>query len=265
MINTWSQFSKQVRSEGCHLLRCLVKFRQPVLVTGCQRSGTTLLARVIRHSKGFNDFQIGKDDELDGALILSGLAACEGTGRYCFQTTYLNECYHEYYLFQDRVKLVWVLRNPVAVVWSMVNNWKHFALNELYNACGTKYHKLSVRGEGLGWLRRFFGGPDQLTKACLAYKGKTEQLFELSREISTKNLIIVEYEDIVLKPAEMLPKIFRFIDEPYLPEYMSVIHDRSLTKHQTFKPAQRAKIKEHCGAVYIQAKELVLAHEMRQE
>jgi hypothetical protein len=46
-------------------------------------------------------YYFGSDNELDAALILSGRVAHEPQGRYCFQTTYLNECYSEYFEHRD--------------------------------------------------------------------------------------------------------------------------------------------------------------------
>jgi len=254
-IRTWQKFAKVVRSNGCHLLKCLGDYAEPVLVTGCQRSGTTLLTRILRHSNGFVDFQVGRDDELDAALILSGREQCVENGRYCFQTTYVNECYHEYFEHRNNVKMIWVLRNPYSVVWSMVYNWERFALNELYHACGEKYHT-APRRNILG--KRLLPGVDRLTKACLAYKGKTAQLFELSRQFPSGNLLVIEYDDLILNSQKLLPKIYDFINEPYLDSYSKGIHAKSVNKFTSFPPRKRAIIEEHCATAYSEALRLVL-------
>jgi ligand-binding sensor domain-containing protein len=44
-----------------------------------------------------NNYWFGRDDELDAALILSGHVDHQQNGRYCFQTTYINECFREYF------------------------------------------------------------------------------------------------------------------------------------------------------------------------
>ena len=121
-IQSWKRFHKEVRLKGCHLLRMLGKFKNPVLVAGCQRSGTTILSRVITQSDGMVNYPSRPDDELDAALILSGVEEHESRGRYCFQTTYLNECYTEYFRDEYDYKLIWVLRNPFSVVYSMKYN-----------------------------------------------------------------------------------------------------------------------------------------------
>ena len=253
-IHSWQEFGRKIRSNGCQLLKCLDSYSEPVLVTGCQRSGTTLLSRIIRHCNGFVDFKKSKDDELDAALILCGYDRSMESGRYCFQTTYVNECYKEYYIHKESVKLIWVLRNPLSVVWSMVHNWERFALNELYHACGESYFKPLRRKMLARW---FFPEVDLLTKACLSYKGKTNQLFELYRKFASSNILVVEYDDLILNSEGLLPKIFNFINEPYSSEYSKQIHKKSVSKFNSFPPSKHAIIKKHCDSVYSEALRLV--------
>ncbi len=119
------------------LLHRIDEFPDSVLVTGCQRSGTTALARAINASPAMVDYRFGRDDELDAAQILAGRVDHVPRGRYCFQTTYLNQCYGEYLEHRSPQRIVWVLRNPYSVVYSMVYNWGRFAFNELFAACGS--------------------------------------------------------------------------------------------------------------------------------
>ena len=75
-------------------------------MSGCQRSGGTMLAGILSKSDGIVDFAWSKDDELDAALILSGYEDHVAQGRYCFQTTFLNECYQEYFEHTPDFKLI---------------------------------------------------------------------------------------------------------------------------------------------------------------
>ena len=90
-IKSWEEFAAIIKSKGCHLLKRLDEFPRSILVTGCQRSGTTVLSIVINSSEGITRYVKESDLELAGALILPGLKAHEPKGRYCFQTTYVNE------------------------------------------------------------------------------------------------------------------------------------------------------------------------------
>lgn len=132
---TWRRFHHGPRKSGQPLLKSLPRYPNCVLVAGCQRSGTTMLSRVIAGARGFQRFALTPDDELDAALILAGEVDVPTDRRYCFQTTYLNEKCGEYGTLGPDHKLIWVLRNPYSVVYSMVNNWKPAALTRLYEGC----------------------------------------------------------------------------------------------------------------------------------
>ena len=137
-ISNWKQFAKRVRKTQRPLLLKLNEFPNSILVSGCQRSGTTMLTRLITKSDDVARFSSLKDDELEGALILSGLKSESQPKRHCFQTTYLNECYEQYFSVNDSFKLIWVIRNPYSTVYSLVHHWKRFALNELFQSCGVQ-------------------------------------------------------------------------------------------------------------------------------
>ena len=118
-ISSWVKFEKQIRKRDDQLLEKLNDFPNAILVAGCQRSGTTAITNILREAIGMPPFSVTRDDELDGALILCGHASSSFQGRCCFQTTYLNERVTEYSKHDD-FKLTWVIRNPHAVVSSML-------------------------------------------------------------------------------------------------------------------------------------------------
>lgn len=252
-IRTWKAFGRKIRSRGCHLLQRLDDFPDSVLVTGCQRSGTTILTRILTASDEMVDFRFGADDELDGASILSGAVDHTPAGRYCFQTTYLNECYREYFAHRNGHRIIWVIRNPFSVVYSMVRNWRRFALNELFDACG---RHLTSRRE----RRRMaiFGrwGVSPIRRAACAYAGKTAQLFELRERFDDRELAVVEYDDLVRSPDTMLPAIYRFAGLTYRRDYAVPLHNRSLSKADRLSPRDRKTVETLCSPIYREARAL---------
>lgn len=254
-IKTWQKFAREVRSKDGNLLRRLGEFPDSVLITGCQRSGTTMLSRVITESAGMVKYWFGPDDELDAALILSGNVDYKPEGRYCFQTTYLNERYREYFDHHDSFKMIWVLRNPYSVVYSFLYNWERFALNELFRDCAT--HLLDGKER-----RRYdlFGrwGISRLKRACLAYSGKVSQVFEIRKKLGESRVIVVDYDKLVTQPDRLLPKIYEFIDLPYKPEYSNKIHSMSVRKGDQLSGREGALVEEICIPVYDKAKSLVV-------
>jgi hypothetical protein len=240
---SWQRFHAQIRSKGVTLLRELPRFHDAVLVAGCQRSGTTALSRVVAQSEGMVDYWSMSDDELEAALILCGVQAQVSTGRYCFQTTYLNESYREYLDGSLEYRLVWVLRNPYSVTFSMLYNWDAFAFDELFDACG---RPLLGGKAASGAGRR---GLSRLRRACLSYAGKQMQALELSARLGNR-MLVVEYDEMVRDPALILPAIYEFIDLPYAPRYAAKLHGRSLSKAELLSAGERRIIEETCMPLY---------------
>lgn len=253
-IKSWKKFEEILRSAGYDLLKRLDEFPDSILVTGCQRSGTTILSRIITQSDGMVNYQFGADDELDAALILSGYVDHVPQGRYCFQTTYLNECYREYFKHNNGHKIIWVLRNPFSVVYSMCCNWRNFALNELFRMCGS--HLLEGKDR-----RRYdlFGvrGINKLKRACCSYNGKLSHLFEIKSRLGEDRMVVVSYEELVKQKDEVLPKIYKFIDLPYKVGYGDKIHDKSIVKASLLSKVDHAYIDEFCMPQYERARRFV--------
>jgi len=254
-ITTWEQFNKVIRMKECELLKRLDEFPCSVLVTGCQRSGTTMLARIITQSAGMVNYWFGPDDELDAALILSGYVDHQPQGRYCFQTTYINECYHEYYDHLNGHKILWVLRNPTSVVYSMLYNWGNHSPNRVFMSCGIP---LLVGTDK--WLYKIFGlrGVKMLHRACWGYNGKTSQLFELNQNLGPERLMVVDYDDLVKRKDIVLPAIYHFINLRYEDEYANKIHSKSLSKGQRMSRREVATVKALCEPIYQKAKSLLI-------
>ena len=252
---SWKKFHRDIRSKGCSLLAGLESYPDAVLVAGCQRSGTTILARMISESEGMVQYRTRDDDELDAALILSGTETHAGEGRYCFQTTYLNECYREYFDARYQYKLVWVLRNPYSVVCSMRFNWDRFALNELFDACG---FPLLTEEEKIRHRRYGAIASSTIYRACLAYVGKERQAVELVRRLPASKMMLIDYDDLVQNRTQLLPKIYEFVGLPYKPAYAEKVHGRSLRKSDWLTERERRTIGEICVPLYESLKALAV-------
>jgi hypothetical protein len=243
-IRSWAAFHSTVKQPGRPLLAKLDDYADPILVAGCQRSGTTALTRLLKRADGMIDHAFGHDDELDGALLLAGHATRGTEGRHCFQTTYLNDRFREY--FEHRgFRLIWMLREPRSVVYSMLNNWKRGALNRLYDACGAEV--LARSGQRPGLL-----GPSRLTKACASYVGKTAQTALLRERLGDK-IAIVDYDELVAHKRTLLPQLCEFAGVRYDTRLSDALHDRSVGKRDKLSARQAEEVDEACAAVYASA------------
>jgi hypothetical protein len=252
-IKTWKQFSRHVRPRGCRLLIRLDRFPNSILVTGCQRSGTTMLSRVITQSEGMTNYWFGKDDELDAALILSGEVDHPSMGRHCFQTTFLNECYREYFDHNCRYQIIWVLRNPFSVVYSLMYHWRRWTLNELFQGCGAELldDAMAARYQRYGLI-----GVPKIIKACLSFNGKVSQLFELKKRIRENSMMIVDYDQLVTERQRSLKKIYNFIGLPYKKQYGVLIHQKSTAKKNLLSDKEQSIVKKICLPVFEEASKL---------
>lgn len=252
-VDNWKQFRDGRHKWNTPLLRELDRFKDPILITGCQRSGTTMLTKVFTKSKGIANFGFGKNSELDGALMLAGIVDHQPTGRCCFQTTYLNECYSEYFAHSG-YKIIWVIRNPFSVVHSMVNNWPREALDELFSTCGS-----SMLTGLTAKLYKLFGvnGINNLNKACFAYAGKISQLFEIRQNIDRKKMAIIDYDELVTKKEIILPRLYEFVGLPYDQKYSKIIHSKSLNNKQGLSKKAVSRIEKICIPVYREAKTIL--------
>ncbi|RJO60192.1 hypothetical protein C4544_05890 [candidate division WS5 bacterium] len=256
-INSWKRFSIEVRQKKMPLLLRLNEFPESVLISGCQRSGTTMLSRIITQSDGMVNFWSGRDDELDAALILSGVRQYNSKGRHCFQTTYVNECVNEYYsLLNGHMghKLIWVLRNPFSVVFSMLYNWNDFALNELFEFCGMQLFNRRRSENSYSYLHK--GEISRLERACFAYNGKTSQVFELINGLKKNTMMVIDYEYLINKQELILPFIYQHINIPYQENYLADIYDKSVHKYKMLSTKDRKIIESICMPVYEKAKSL---------
>jgi Sulfotransferase family len=247
---SWQRFHWGVRRR-LPLLKSLSRYPRCVLVAGCQRSGTTMLARLIANAPGFTRLKLTGHDELDAALVLAGFIDLPQQRRYCFQTTYLNENFHEYRTLAADQRLIWVVRNPYSVVYSMLHNWRRFALNELYQGCGVP----NAGRERMAWPF----GPSRLTKACLAYRGKVAQIMSIRHLLSPEQLLVVDYDRLVAAPSDWLPGIFAFAEAPYDASIAREVHRGSGAEADRLSGSARRLIERLTWSTYRECVALAMA------
>lgn len=250
-VTSWAQFHRIVKRPGRALLARLGDYDEPVLVAGCQRSGTTALTRLLHGARGMANFRFCRDDELAAALLLAGQVECAQPGRYCFQTTYLNDRAVEYFDHTD-FRLIWIVREPASVVYSMLFNWKRGALRRLYDACGR--NSLDRVDASLAVTRRLLG-PSRLEMACASYIAKAEQTFLLRRRLGER-MLIVDYRDLVLHKETVLPQVFDFAGVELSADLLDRLHGRSIEKATRFPPRTADWIRARCSPIYARMRDL---------
>lgn len=216
-----------------------------------------MLAGVIARHPEIVDFSWGKDAELDAALLLAGVVRPSPellAARGCFQTTYLNECYHEYVAHEGAYSLIWLIRNPHSVVYSMVYNWRRFALNEVFEACGAQHLGHDQR---LRYLRRGPRAVRAVERACWSYIGKARQALELAQRLSRDSILFLEYETLVREQASSLEAIGEFAGLSMNGGIGSGIRSDSLAKASRLSAREADVVQDLCAPVYAELRRLV--------
>ncbi|MBV1905165.1 MAG: sulfotransferase [Pseudomonadales bacterium] len=248
-VRNWKQFGKYIRPNGSLLIE-IDRLQNPILVSGCQRSGGTMLARVISSHQQMADFGWSKDVELDAAQFLAGNVDLDITGRVCLQSTYLNEQYHEYYNISTPFKLIWLVRNPYSVIYSMLHNWSRFALNELFHSCGVEFLRGQERADYGRWgLWKI----SPLKRACYSYLGKVKQLCELRANLPNDSMLVLEYEALIRCRESTLRMICDFADLEFAVGFGAMINDHSLGKAEKISHAKKCVIEQLCESYYQRA------------
>jgi hypothetical protein len=234
------------------LLARLSDFPDAILVAGCQRSGTTVVTRILRDAVEMDCPNYTRDDELDAALILCGAIPFETTSRCCFQTTYVNDHFREYAEHHD-FRVIWILRNPEAVIRSMLYHWRRGALNRLFRACGR--HALDDKGR-----RRFeqFGtlGFGRAEMACLSYNVKTAQVHEIAAALGPDRLYILDYDELISHSEDLLPDIFSFFSVTYDERFRQRLSKRKKPGRDQLDAKLRKRIHDTCEREYGRAVDL---------
>ena len=195
------------------------------------------------------DHAFGHDDELDGAVLLAGHATRETEGRHCFQTTYLNDRFREYFE-HGGFRLIWMLREPRSVVYSMLNNWKRGALNRLFDACGAEVLAQAGRTRRRSAARG--SGPRASRRPARPTSAKTAQTFELCERLGSR-IAVVDYDELVAKKHELLPKLCEFAGVAYDTRLADALHDRSVGKRDRLGARDAEHVDRFCAGVYERA------------
>jgi len=246
---SWAAFDRQVRHKGYKLLARLGQFRNPVLVSGCQRSGTTMLSRVISQAKGISNPWTMVDHELETANALCGAIPLKAGARFCFQTTYLNDRLPEYFE-HDNYQLIWVLRNPFSVVHSMLTHWKRSSLNRLFRAVG---HLEMNEPQMLRYHRFGAYGLSRVEKACLSYNAKVKQIHVLRQVLPESRLLLVDYDGLVADRDFLFPKLFRFLELDYTADLCSSVRSDSRARAAGQRDSVARTVQQVCGPVFEEA------------
>ena len=147
-------------------------------------------------------------------------------------------------------------------MYSLVYNWSKWGLNTTYDRCGAESLGDDVRSS---FKYRLLGSKavSKLHKACMIYNQKVSQIFELSERLQCRGIIVVEYDELVRRKNDVLPRLYEFIDVPYQSAYGDKILTSSLNKADRLSDEESEVITALCGPVYDRAREAFWSEALR--
>jgi hypothetical protein len=251
--DSWARFHSGPRQWSKPLLAAAHRYERSIYVAGCQRSGTTMLTRIVAGADGFRPLALTRDDELDAALALCGLIRLPAGTRYAFQTTYLNERYREYADAPADARLIWMIRNPYSVVFSMLHHWRRAALDRLHSGLSTLSPAPAKKSGVLGVLP----GTARIAKACNAYALKTGQVREIRSWLPASRLMVVDYDDLIRDPSTWFRAIFEFAETPFRDSSLEAIRSDRRHLGDRLSGRARALVEELALPVYEECRSLI--------
>ena len=180
--------------------------------------------------------------------------SCATSEFYLYNTiTFLNNSFHEYLDHLD-FKLIWVLRNPHSVVYSMLHNWRRSALNRLFKSCGST----QLTADKKKWFD-ILGGRvfSQTYKACLSYNAKMEQLVYLKQKMPSNRLMIIDYNDLVKNKNKALKSVCSFVGLEFQDYHSQLVNNKSVRKIETQSKREFNTVESLCLDHFKTVKSLV--------
>lgn len=213
---------------------------RPIIITGCQRSGTTLLNLILDSHpqiRGVDEMEF-RNDKLKEYLEHPDYHPCVSFKLpvYAHSVRSLKTL--------PCLKILWCVRDPRDVVLSMINlklrmdDLQSVAwANHPYGAVREVEHCMQALGYGEGG-RSFFGYAEyqRISQIPCLLRGRAEAVFmaalcwklknELLELYDRENIsyLVVSYEDLIADPKPMLEKILSFLKLPW--------HDNVLMHHE---------------------------------
>ena len=209
--------------------------KPPIFILGCQRSGTSLLRRIIdSHSNiacppesafivqlakifeikralqgilymGFTEADVLKQMRIFTSHFFEKYVLSKKKVRWADKTThYVNHMDTIDHMFNGQILYLGIIRNGMDVAYSLSQfDW---SILDPYMADGT----------------------DRLLAAALFWKDQNQKLLDFSKRVQDR-FHLIKYEDLVSSPESIVKAVFDFIDEPWEPEvldFQSFQHDK---------------------------------------
>ena len=238
--------------------------KTPVFIIGCQRSGTTMLDGIFRHSDQITAYgerfaALGDGWRLRPVGNIYYLISRSKTPIIEFKP--LNDAQNIDCILKAyrRAKVIWVYRNFLDVANSMVEKWGDLQIKQLQQIAIDKYSNRGVAalGERLSSKNRELAkklstqNPSAYDAAAYIWLIRNSLYFERQLD-SNPNVMLCQYEDMVKEPEHCIQRIFNFIGAEFSKNYVADVRTSSIGKHKA--PEIKTDLKVLCEDLAVKMK-----------
>jgi hypothetical protein len=221
---------------GAFLGRLRTEPASVVLVTGCQRSGTTWFTKLL--GSCLQDAHAPKELDVCNYLINNLDFPLAGCSTLVLQTTFLNTETESYATLRDEIRVVVIARNPFSVCWSMVNNWDNLSL-EYARRCRTSFDAERVHAEEELWRM-----------AVHLYRESAESTLAILRDRPSRTRLLI-YDELIHDPSAALDGISAFLGREVTTVPPSLRADLApASKHQSMPGHYRELVARECNPIF---------------
>ncbi|MBC8098847.1 MAG: sulfotransferase [Armatimonadetes bacterium] len=215
--------------------------KTPLWVVGNQRSGTTMLMKVLEKSRHMRVFQehsrsaFQDDWRLQPTEVIQGLIANSYAPTVVFKPLCDAHLTDQLLTTYPNSKAIWIYRSYTDVASSAVKKWGEHLKDVMRQITVGDWHALGWRGERLNpevmaLVKRLYSpelGVEE--SAALQWYLRNHFYFELGLD-TNPNVLLIRYETLVADPSGEFQRIFAFTETPYDAEVIAEVSERSVGK-----------------------------------
>ncbi len=241
------------------LFRAEAPRTRPVFVLGSQRSGTRLPLVVLERSPDIITYSEGSSRFFDRVLLKDDDIVTQRLRESRFPVVVLKPICESHRALQllerfEAARAIWIFRSFQDTVNSVSARWRN-GRDSLGHLASGNLEKAGWRAGGLteekfDLVRRHYRDDMSLHAAnAMMWYLRNSLFFDLQLE-KRRDVLLVQYEDLVLEPQKSFSRMFRFVGLPFKDEFVKGVYSSSV-KAKPF-PAIPSSIQSLCEQLHDQ-------------
>lgn len=231
-----------------------------VFIFGCQRSGTTIIQKLVGlnpnvkfYGEGdppyFYNSDSDKHHRIRSNNDINYFLKKETSPFIIIKPLYESHSAHKLVSDHTNSKGIWVFRNYLDVIDSHIHYYKQNAndyIRPLFTENKDNWINEFIPESTKQFIKQF--SLDELSDADAygLFWIVRNSIFQSSAQ--NKNILLINYENLVKEPTKEITKIYRFIGLPFKKYYSKLIRSNAVSKKVSFE--LNPKIEEKCKKIY---------------